>query len=162
MGPVDEFFTQLLSELLQGLRHGFFELEITGEIGKGGGARLLVLRAGKSFRFVVPEDEIRSILRFESGISRIIDSCDRIDSGLVAMGPVNEFFTQLFSELLQGLRHGFFELGITGEIGKGRARLVVLRAGKSFRFVIPENDIRSMLRSELGISRTIDSCDRQK
>lgn len=54
-------FAQALAHLervvVDGLRHGFFECVIACEIGNGG-KRQLVIRAGKSHKFTVPEDEL--------------------------------------------------------------------------------------------------------
>jgi hypothetical protein len=43
--------------VLDGLRHGFFDYSIACEIGKDG-RRELVIRAGKSHKFTIPEDEL--------------------------------------------------------------------------------------------------------
>ena len=43
--------------VVDGLRHGFFEFSISCEIGNGG-KRKLVIRAGKSHKFTIPEDEL--------------------------------------------------------------------------------------------------------
>jgi hypothetical protein len=43
--------------LVDGLRHGFFDYSIACEIGKDG-RRELVIRAGKSHKFTIPEDEL--------------------------------------------------------------------------------------------------------
>ena len=43
--------------LVDGLKHGFFEYSIACEIAKGG-KRKLVIRAGKSHQFTIPEDEL--------------------------------------------------------------------------------------------------------
>jgi hypothetical protein len=43
--------------LVDGLRHGFFDCSIACEIGKDG-RRELVIRAGKSHKFTIPEDEL--------------------------------------------------------------------------------------------------------
>ncbi len=40
-----------------GLRHGFFDCSITCEM-TNGGKRQLVVRAGKSHKFNIPEDEL--------------------------------------------------------------------------------------------------------
>ena len=40
-----------------GLRHGFFDFSITCEM-TNGGKRQLVVRAGKSHKFNIPEDEL--------------------------------------------------------------------------------------------------------
>jgi hypothetical protein len=43
--------------VVDGLRHGFFDYSIACEIGKDG-RRQLMIRAGKSHKFTVPEDEL--------------------------------------------------------------------------------------------------------
>ena len=43
--------------VVDGLRHGFFDYSIVCEIGKDG-RRQLVIRAGKSHKFTIPEDEV--------------------------------------------------------------------------------------------------------
>jgi hypothetical protein len=43
--------------VVEGLRHGFFDCSITCEIGNGG-KRQLVIRAGKSHKFIIPEEEL--------------------------------------------------------------------------------------------------------
>ena len=42
---------------LDGLWHGFFDCSIACEIGNGG-KRQLVIRAGKSHKFTIPEEEV--------------------------------------------------------------------------------------------------------
>ena len=48
---------RLTREVRDGLRHGFFELTVACEIVKGG-KRGLTIKAGKTHRFTIPEDEI--------------------------------------------------------------------------------------------------------
>lgn len=48
---------------------------------------------------------------------------------------------RLTQEVRDGLRHGHFELTIVGEIVKGRKRGLTIKAGKSHRFTIPEEEI---------------------
>ena len=43
--------------IVEGLRHGFFDYSIACAIGKDG-RRQLVIRAGKSHKFTIPEDEL--------------------------------------------------------------------------------------------------------
>ena len=46
----------------------------------------------------------------------------------------------IVAEIVDGLRHGYFEFRVTCEvIGQGRRRLV-LHAGKTYQFVIPVGD----------------------
>ena len=44
-------------KLVDGLKHGFFDYSIACEIANGG-KRQLVIRAGKSHKFTIPEDEV--------------------------------------------------------------------------------------------------------
>lgn len=59
--PKDSQFIEALAHLekvvVEGLRHGFFEYAIACEIGNGG-KRQLVIRAGKSNKFIIPEDQL--------------------------------------------------------------------------------------------------------
>lgn len=56
-GQVREALDRLRDLVVDGLRHGFFDYSITCEIGSGG-KRRLVIRAGKSHKFTIPEDEL--------------------------------------------------------------------------------------------------------
>ncbi len=48
---------------------------------------------------------------------------------------------QLREILEDGLRHGFFEFAVCGEIVKDKKRRLVIRAGKSHQFTIPEHEL---------------------
>jgi hypothetical protein len=56
-GQVREAFDRLEGLVIDGLKHGFFDYSITCEIANGG-KRKLVIRAGKSHQFTIPEDEL--------------------------------------------------------------------------------------------------------
>lgn len=43
--------------------------------------------------------------------------------------------------IADGLRHGFFEFSIACEIGSRRQRELLIRAGKSHKFTIPEEEL---------------------
>ena len=43
--------------------------------------------------------------------------------------------------VVEGLRHGFFDYSIACEVGKDRRRELVIRAGKSHKFTIPEDEL---------------------
>jgi hypothetical protein len=43
--------------------------------------------------------------------------------------------------VLDGLRHGYFRCVISGGIGKGNRREIVIEAGKSHKFTIPEEEL---------------------
>lgn len=47
---------------------------------------------------------------------------------------------KLNEEILSGLEHGFFELTISCELIGDRKRSLTIKAGKSHRFVLAEND----------------------
>jgi hypothetical protein len=57
VGQYSEALAHLEKVFLEGLRHGFFEYTLACEIGSGG-KRQLVIRAGKSHKFSIPEDEL--------------------------------------------------------------------------------------------------------
>jgi len=44
-------------------------------------------------------------------------------------------------QIVDGLRHGFFECTITCEIVKDRKRRVLVKAGKSEQFTIPAGEL---------------------
>lgn len=46
------------------------------------------------------------------------------------------------SELREGLKHGFFDYRLRGEIVSGRKRQLVLEAGKKYKFTISEEEVR--------------------
>ena len=56
-GQIAEALAHLEKVVVEGLRHGFFECTIACEIGNGG-KRQLVIRAGKSHKFTIPEEEL--------------------------------------------------------------------------------------------------------
>lgn len=43
--------------------------------------------------------------------------------------------------ILEGLRHGHFSVTVSAEVGKGRRRELLVEAGKSHKFTIPENEL---------------------
>ena len=50
-------------------------------------------------------------------------------------------FDRLVQILLEGLRHGHFRCTISSVIGKGNRRELVIEAGKSHKFTIPEEEL---------------------
>ena len=56
-------------------------------------------------------------------------------------GQLAEALMHLETVVVEGLRHGYFEYTITCEIGNGRKRHLVVRAGKAHKFTIPEEDL---------------------
>jgi len=56
-------------------------------------------------------------------------------------GQLAEALVHLETVVVEGLRHGYFEYTITCEIGNGRKRHLVVRAGKAYKFTIPNEDL---------------------
>jgi hypothetical protein len=50
-------------------------------------------------------------------------------------------FERLLDIVLDGLRHGHFRCAISSGIGKGNRRELVIEAGKSHKFTIPEDEL---------------------
>jgi hypothetical protein len=55
--------------------------------------------------------------------------------------PLREALDRIDGLIVEGLRHGFFDYSIACEIGKDGRRQLVIRAGKSHKFTIPEADL---------------------
>ncbi len=49
--------------------------------------------------------------------------------------------SQLFKEMVG---HGFFRFEVSGSIGKGGKRVVIITAGKDYKYTIPVEDIPEM------------------
>ena len=60
---------------------------------------------------------------------------------------------QLIQIVLDGLRHGHFRCSISSGIGKEKKRELVIEAGKSHKFTIPEYELPR------GSKTTCDPCD---
>jgi hypothetical protein len=56
-------------------------------------------------------------------------------------GQVREVLDRLEGLVVDGLKHGFFDYSITCEVASGGKRQLVIRAGKSHKFTIPENEM---------------------
>ena len=56
-GQIREALDRLEGLVVEGLKHGFFDYSIACEIAKGG-KRELKIRAGKSYKFTIAEDEM--------------------------------------------------------------------------------------------------------
>jgi hypothetical protein len=57
-------------------------------------------------------------------------------------GELAQAINKLVEEVQDGLRHGFFEYGVTCELLKDRKRRLTIKAGKSHQFIIREEDLR--------------------
>ncbi len=56
-------------------------------------------------------------------------------------GQMREALDRLRSLVVDGLKHGFFDYSISCDVGKKGKRRLVIRAGKSHKFTIPEDDL---------------------
>jgi hypothetical protein len=61
--PVESFaeaMAKVTEIILDGLRHGFFEMSVSCDI-EGGRRRVLTVKSGKSYRYNIPFDQISEI-----------------------------------------------------------------------------------------------------
>jgi len=58
-------------------------------------------------------------------------------------GQVREALDRLEGLAVDGLKHGFFDYSITCEVTNSGKRQLVIRAGKSHKFTILENEVPS-------------------
>jgi hypothetical protein len=72
---------------------------------------------------------------------------DRVDHSpdIPAQG-VAEAMAKVTEIMLDGLRHGFFDMAITCEIGTDQKRILTVKSGKSHRFVVPFDQIQDRIR----------------
>ncbi len=57
-------------------------------------------------------------------------------------GPqFRDVLDRLLQVVLDGLRHGHFRCAISSVIGKGNRREIVIEAGKSHKFTVPEEEL---------------------
>jgi len=63
------------------------------------------------------------------------------NSVLAAESEMGRALRKLESEVRDGLGHGFFEFSITCEVIKDGKRRLTIKAGKSYQFVIPEQEL---------------------
>ena len=63
------------------------------------------------------------------------------DQGDGCGGQVREALDRLRWLVVDGLKHGFFDYSISCEVGNKGRRQLVIRAGKSHKFTIPEDDL---------------------
>ncbi len=60
----------------------------------------------------------------------------------ITSGPqLREALDRIGQIVLDGLRHGHFRCAISSGIGKGNRRDLVIEAGKSHKFTIPEEEL---------------------
>ena len=56
-------------------------------------------------------------------------------------GQVREALDRLEGLIVEGLKHGFFDYSVACEVGNGGKRHLVIRAGKSHKFIIPAEEV---------------------
>ena len=56
-------------------------------------------------------------------------------------GALNRALDHVRAQLIDGLRHGFFQFTITCELVKDRKRRLVVTTGKSEQFTIPADEV---------------------
>ena len=56
-------------------------------------------------------------------------------------GQVREALDRMEGLIIDGLKHGFFDYSIACETANGK-RHIVIQAGKSYKFTIPENELQ--------------------
>jgi hypothetical protein len=56
-------------------------------------------------------------------------------------GQVREALDRLEGLVVDGLKHGFFDYSIACEVANSGKRQLVIRAGKSHKFTIPESEV---------------------
>ena len=52
-----------------------------------------------------------------------------------------KFMNKLRNEIMSGLKHGFFDFQITREVIKGKKRRITFKAGKTFVFILNEDEL---------------------
>jgi hypothetical protein len=63
------------------------------------------------------------------------------DAGRSGGPQFREAFDRLAQIVLDGLRHGHFRCAISSVIGKSNRRELVIEAGKSHKFIVPEEEL---------------------
>lgn len=56
-------------------------------------------------------------------------------------GTAKEAIEKIVAEVTAGLRHGYFEIRLQGEIVSGKKRRLTISAGKSHRYTLSEEEI---------------------
>jgi hypothetical protein len=59
----------------------------------------------------------------------------------VHQGQIAEALAHIQTVVVEGVCHGFFDCSITCVIGHGGKRQLVIRAGKSHKFTIPQEEL---------------------
>ena len=81
---------------------------------------------------------------YESPRAAIVGTAshDTKQSCIANGSQLDKAIAKVISELYEGLRHGFFEYRLHGEIVNGRKRQLVVEAGKKYKFTILEEELK--------------------
>lgn len=71
----------------------------------------------------------------------MLDRLNHADARQAGGPQFREAFERLAQIVFDGLRHGHFRCAILSSVGKGNRREVVIEAGKSHKFTIPEEEL---------------------
>jgi hypothetical protein len=71
----------------------------------------------------------------------MLEKTSHPDAGLTRGPQLRQVLDQIGQIVLDGLRHGHFRCTISSRIGKNNRRDLVIEAGKSYKFTIPEDDL---------------------
>jgi hypothetical protein len=71
----------------------------------------------------------------------MLDEPTHIDAGRSGGPQFRAALERLAQIVLDGLHHGHFRCAISSGIGKGNRREMVIEAGKSHKFTIPEDEL---------------------
>jgi hypothetical protein len=56
--------------------------------------------------------------------------------------PLQEACEQMARQLIDGVKHGFFEMTVEVETVQSKKRRITIKAGKSYQFVVPQENVR--------------------
>jgi hypothetical protein len=63
------------------------------------------------------------------------------DDGTSSGGQLMAACQHLTNELVDGVRHGFFEMTVSVEIMQSKKRRIIVKAGKSRQFIIQDDEV---------------------
>jgi hypothetical protein len=63
------------------------------------------------------------------------------DYGTSSGGQLMAACEHLTNELVEGVRHGFFEMTVFVEMMPSKKRRIIVKAGKSYQFIIQDDEV---------------------
>lgn len=91
----------------------------------------------------VPPLAFSAIIRDMKALLTMPEGPTRTNGGQSGGRQFREALERLDQIVLDGLRHGHFRCAISGSIGEGNRREIVIAAGKSHKFMIPRKNYRA-------------------